>query len=173
MDVINEWGGLSCDCTNKQPRKRTNKGGAVGYGYQCQNCGRWEPRKKDAFGWSPPNQDYDESIVTKFRERGQQRMQERQVAAEQQRESERQEWRRRYELYLQSPQWESKRQAALKRDRWLCQGCLSRRATQVHHLTYDHLGNELLWELQSVCTECHKIIHPHMRDVDINWADFR
>lgn len=173
MDIINEWGGLGCNCSNKQPRKRVNKGGALGFGYQCTNCGRWEAKKKDHFGWNYPTESYDESIVTRFQERCQSHFQSRQDEKENEIAAQCMARRQFYESYLESPKWASKRDAALKRDRWLCQGCLSRKATQVHHLTYDHLGNELLWELQSVCIECHKLIHPHMRDVEIDWANFR
>jgi 5-methylcytosine-specific restriction endonuclease McrA len=34
-------------------------------------------------------------------------------------------------------------------------GCQSR-ATQVHHLTYRHLGNEPLFELMAICRDCHE-----------------
>lgn len=172
MDVIGEYG-LMCNCTHKVARKRIIKSGATNYGMQCVNCGRFENKGIKFFGFSLPTEFADEQIKEKFNERCQEHFRQKQIAADEQREQVRREWRQRYEKYLESPQWESKRQAALKRDRWLCQGCLSRRATQVHHLTYDHLGNELLWELQSVCTECHKIIHPHMRNVEVDWDSFR
>jgi hypothetical protein len=29
----------------------------------------------------------------------------------------------------------------------------------VHHLSYDNLGDEPLWELRAVCTSCHDKIH--------------
>ena len=64
-----------------------------------------------------------------------------------------------YAAYLQSPEWQAKRLKALERDEWTCRGCLNARATQVHHLTYAHRGDELLWELVSVCDECHKKAH--------------
>lgn len=69
-----------------------------------------------------------------------------------------------YEAYLNSPAWKVKRDAALKRDHYHCQGCLEKPATQVHHLTYRHVGNELLFELTSVCNECHGAAHPYKNE---------
>ena len=64
-----------------------------------------------------------------------------------------------YDAYLASEAWRAKRAEALRRDKGVCQGCRARQATQVHHLTYAHLGDELLFELISVCDDCHERIH--------------
>lgn len=69
------------------------------------------------------------------------------------------EWREAYENYLQSEQWQQKRRLVFKRCGMTCEGCREATATQVHHLTYEHLGNELLWELAAVCRECHERVH--------------
>jgi 5-methylcytosine-specific restriction endonuclease McrA len=68
-----------------------------------------------------------------------------------------------YSAYLQSDAWRAKRAQALKRDKGLCQGCLERPATQVHHLTYAHVGGELLFELASICDDCHERAHEERR----------
>lgn len=174
MDVVNEWGALACNCQAKKACKRVIKGGAINYGEQCTNCGRFENKGKSHFGLSfLPNELMDESIQAAFRKRCEAHRQ-KQVAEQQaERDAKWQQRQKFYEEYIASPLWLSRREAALKRDRHLCQGCLSRRATQVHHLTYEHLGNELLWELASVCLDCHKKIHPHMRDVEIDWDNFK
>ena len=75
-------------------------------------------------------------------------------------------WRDNYNDYMQSPEWREKRKKVLQRDQYLCQGCLRERATQVHHLTYDHLGNEPLFELTSICDSCHEQCHPHHQQHD-------
>jgi hypothetical protein len=64
-----------------------------------------------------------------------------------------------YDAYLLTDAWRAKRAQAFARDRGVCQGCFQRPATQVHHLTYAHLGDELLFELMSVCDDCHTRIH--------------
>lgn len=75
---------------------------------------------------------------------------------EQQRQEE---WRMNYVDYLQTERWHEKRRLVFRRSGGLCEGCGEAKATQVHHLTYDHLGNELLWELAAVCKECHERVH--------------
>lgn len=66
--------------------------------------------------------------------------------------------RSKYRAYLMSPEWKRKRLMVLKRDNNTCQSCLSRRAIDVHHLTYDHIYNEPLFDLVSVCRDCHESI---------------
>ena len=69
------------------------------------------------------------------------------------------EWWQWYDKYLASPEWLARRHAVLKRDGHLCQGCLRNTATQVHHLTYERVGGEMLFDLVSVCKACHEKIH--------------
>jgi 5-methylcytosine-specific restriction endonuclease McrA len=68
-------------------------------------------------------------------------------------------WRARYDAYMQSPEWAAKRRLVLQRARYKCEGCARRKASQAHHLTYEHLGNEFLWELKAVCRRCHARFH--------------
>jgi 5-methylcytosine-specific restriction endonuclease McrA len=64
-----------------------------------------------------------------------------------------------YEWYLGSEFWAQKRQAALERANYICQRCFKEPATEVHHLTYVRLFNELAADLQPVCSRCHRRIH--------------
>ena len=68
-------------------------------------------------------------------------------------------WRADYEAYLLSPEWDDKRALVLKRSRGICEGCGQVPAAEVHHLTYTHVGNELLWQLVAVCRNCHARVH--------------
>jgi 5-methylcytosine-specific restriction endonuclease McrA len=52
----------------------------------------------------------------------------------------------------------------LQRANGHCEGCGQRKAVQVHHLTYEHVGQEFLWELRAVCSECHDRLHPDRRN---------
>jgi 5-methylcytosine-specific restriction endonuclease McrA len=72
------------------------------------------------------------------------------------------EWWQQYNAYLESAIWRHKRSLVLERDSYVCQGCMQSRATQVHHLTYAHVGNELLFELVAVCDARHHALHPEM-----------
>jgi 5-methylcytosine-specific restriction endonuclease McrA len=69
-------------------------------------------------------------------------------------------WWARYDAYLASPEWQARRRLVLKRANGMCEGCGLRPAAQVHHLTYQHVGAEFLWELRAVCLECHQALHP-------------
>lgn len=67
--------------------------------------------------------------------------------------------RRTYDDYLRSPEWKRKAELILRRANHTCEGCLSRPATQVHHLTYTNIYNEFAWELRAVCDPCHSRAH--------------
>jgi hypothetical protein len=64
-----------------------------------------------------------------------------------------------YHWYLGSRSWREKSQYILERDNHTCQKCLKRRATQVHHLTYKRVFQELPSDLLAVCRQCHAEIH--------------
>lgn len=75
-------------------------------------------------------------------------------------------WWEAYNEYLDSPEWKNKRARVLARDNDKCterrKGC-TERATEVHHLTYDNVGNEPLEDLTSVCHNCHEQITDESR----------
>ncbi len=65
-----------------------------------------------------------------------------------------------YAGYMKSEKWAEKRQKVMARARHLCEGCMERDAKVVHHLTYEHIGDELLFELVALCPDCHARCHP-------------
>jgi hypothetical protein len=71
-----------------------------------------------------------------------------------------------YNNYLNSDKWKLKRKKVLERDNHLCQACLTNKANEVHHLTYQNIYDEPLFELISVCKRCHEKIEskkPHKK----------
>jgi hypothetical protein len=70
-----------------------------------------------------------------------------------------QERHKEYEAYLLTDAWRKKRNAVFERDKYICQACLVNRAVSAHHLTYDNLFNEPLFDLVSICKPCHDAIH--------------
>lgn len=60
-----------------------------------------------------------------------------------------------YLQYMNSAKWAHKRLQVLIRDNYLCKACGQLPATQAHHTTYIHFGDEPLFELESVCESCH------------------
>jgi 5-methylcytosine-specific restriction endonuclease McrA len=78
-----------------------------------------------------------------------------------------------YLEYLQSPQWARTRATVFQRDRKICQGCLKVQATEVHHLTYKHVYAEFMFELISLCSDCHDRVlnvFPALKDGDFPWG---
>lgn len=61
--------------------------------------------------------------------------------------------------YLNSPEWQTKRQAVLYRDNYCCRVCKSNVNLQVHHIHYTSLGNEPLEDLVTLCEKCHQRLH--------------
>lgn len=87
----------------------------------------------------------------------------RRVEIQQQREQDR---IARYEFYtahIRSSKWAELRQRIFKRSDGICEGCGIAKATQVHHTSYDNLGDEFLWELQAICNACHERFHETQR----------
>lgn len=65
-----------------------------------------------------------------------------------------------YHSYISSIKWKVKRNDAIKRAGYKCQGCgLSKWSVEleVHHKTYKNFGNELDDDLEVLCPDCHKI----------------
>ena len=80
------------------------------------------------------------------------------VKYQEERQQKNAEWFEWYSEYLQTPKWHDKRDRVLRRDLHLCQACLKRKATVVHHKTYKHVGEEPLFDLISMCHECHDFL---------------
>lgn len=81
------------------------------------------------------------------------------------REQEREEWWAWYNSYLESPRWINLRKKVFERCRGVCEGCARSKATQVHHLTYDHVGKEMLFELVGICDQCHELLHGNATEI--------
>ena len=66
-----------------------------------------------------------------------------------------------YRDFLLTPYWQSISMYIRCRDKKTCQLCGSKKRLNVHHLTYDHHGDELnhLNDLMCVCSKCHKELH--------------
>lgn len=85
----------------------------------------------------------------------------RQQLIEQFRQEEQQAFWDYYNAHLNSSEWREKCRLKRERANNLCEGCGVNKVNHIHHLTYENLGDELLFELVAVCVECHQKIHPH------------
>jgi hypothetical protein len=158
----------TCACEATAVRIRLRANGARAYVLQCLDCGR-EVRavKKDgaevrALAEYPSA--FDDTLRERWRTTYSAYWEQRRQAQVDEREQESIAWWQRYNAYLKTPRWIAKRTMVLDRAGGLCEGCRRLKATQVHHLTYDHVGNELLFELVAVCDACHRVLHPDMDD---------
>ena len=65
-----------------------------------------------------------------------------------------------YRTYMQSEAWQKVRRARLHIDDYKCQRCGRGKNLQVHHISYEHLGQAgEIEDLVTLCRECHEEIH--------------
>lgn len=153
---------FQCECERREVRHSIYSNGSTHYFLQCVRCGAYEAIKKShplvmGLADTPPLLDKD--LADEWREsqwdlRGELTR----MATELARRKRNKEWWEKYNNYLNSPKWRRKRAKVLKRDNYLCQACLERDATEVHHTTYEFVFNEPLFTLVAVCTPCHSFI---------------
>lgn len=72
-----------------------------------------------------------------------------------------------YELYLQSEEFDKIRQAVFKRDNYQCIVCGSKEKIQPHHMTYINIYHEELHDLITVCHKCHAAYHAIKNRTDL------
>jgi 5-methylcytosine-specific restriction endonuclease McrA len=148
-----------CDHLWQEPRVALQSDGKPFYRIQCADCG--QKLSHSLPHSSVPNRErcppWNEELY-------QWRLREGAAAYGQCREAaiarRKAEWRAVYRRYLASADWQSVRQRVLRRAFVTCEGCWEARATEVHHLTYAHVGDELLFELVAICRPCHERVHP-------------
>jgi len=64
-----------------------------------------------------------------------------------------------YADYLQSTEWRVRRADALEAAGFRCQRCGHMYGLDVHHVTYERLGNERPEDLVVLCRVCHAELH--------------
>lgn len=168
---------LDCECLNLEARGTRARNGNWYWTIQCVDCGLLEgDRERSYLQWVKKDHplvlqapDYIE-IDHDLRQKTKARLNfYKSVMREHQHrrnvQNLRKEWKD-YETFLKSPDWKRLRRQALERDKHICQlrhrGC-TRRATIVHHITYDRWREKHVQDVISVCRPCHIHEHPHMR----------
>lgn len=154
-------GERNCAHAASELRVKTNAAGGQMYGRQCLRCGCADGpwlKKQDAlaFAHGQPLPVWDNDAPQRFWKDISRRQTD---LREQHRQEQSDAWWEAYDAYLKTREWAEKRRLVLERAGGLCEGCRQRRAVQVHHTSYEHVGDELLWELRAVCRECHDRIH--------------
>lgn len=161
------------DCTHEasEVRRRVTRTNARTFYRQCVQCGRNMGQCATSTLVNPDScPPFDEDINIEWLRERQKRLhelkeqktkeyEEQKAQTEAQIELQRIQSRNNYKKYIHSDEWARKRNLVLKRDNYTCQACLINKASDIHHRTYENLGNELMWELVSVCRGCHERIH--------------
>jgi hypothetical protein len=76
-----------------------------------------------------------------------------------------------YHAYLQTETWRAKSRKVLRRDP-VCTACGEAPSEQAHHLTYERIYREPLFDLVGVCRPCHASLHRRDKlDEAINGAE--
>lgn len=138
-----------CEHPRTEIRARTIRGGSVQYVRQCLDCGEPLGNPLKQTGKAPA---FDEELRNSWDER-------RKAMRESAKAETTQAWWDYYHVYMKSPEWFTLREKVLKRDGYLCRGCLEEKATQVHHASYRNFGKEFAFELVSLCHACHDRFH--------------
>ncbi|MFA5636906.1 MAG: HNH endonuclease [Anaerovoracaceae bacterium] len=64
-----------------------------------------------------------------------------------------------YKAYLQSDEWKRIRTRIRRRARGRCERCGVNVRDDIHHTTYERVGDERLEDLVAVCRHCHRYLH--------------
>lgn len=152
-----------CEHEITEMRRRVASNGAVSFRNQCLNCGGGPGNAIPKSTIKHPAPDriplFDPQIYKDWSARRDERLRAIDQKYIRLQKAGQAEWWRWYDKYLQSTEWRVRRDLVMARAEGVCEGCRSRPAVQVHHLTYDHVGNEFLWELAAVCKPCHDRVH--------------
>lgn len=66
-----------------------------------------------------------------------------------------------YYAYLKTERWKKIARKRIEKDNYNCTICGTAKNLQVHHITYENLFHENLYDLVTVCKGCHAEIHKH------------
>lgn len=69
-----------------------------------------------------------------------------------------------YGTYMASREWRIRRREVIEHNDGLCYRCLSAPIKNVHHTTYERLGNERPDDLIGVCRSCHEYLSAERDD---------
>jgi hypothetical protein len=136
-------------------RRRTIRNGATRPEWQCLGCGQstGQPVSLRRVADWESRPEWDEALSRQYADTAE---------AERLHEAAEDRARKRvaYAAYLQSDVWRAKHLKVLRRDE-MCRACGEAPSAQAHHLTYDRIFREPLFDLVGVCRPCHEELHRH------------
>lgn len=163
MERDNIW---HCDHERTEYRTFTTANGVGTVVVQCLRCGA-KPRTVgknsaevvQAIAARGALLPYDDVIRLNWEASRERLWKQRQAATEAEKRQRDADWWARYHAHLSSPKWADLRKLTLKRANYRCEGCGVGIASEAHHDTYEHLGDEFLFELRALCPGCHGRLH--------------
>lgn len=155
---------FACDHSDRVVRRQNLSDGRRVFVEQCRRCGWTSPHLKHDRVSLQTRQDCPEVDVDLKQDWLDRRLRRQKEIREELNLERRADWFEDHDEYLKTESWRMKRELVLKRDNYLCQGCRSSRAVHVHHLTYENVKDELLFQLVSLCEECHRKAHHNPED---------
>lgn len=176
LDAMEQHRGRVCNHPKIDLREKTVSGGGIQCKPQCLFCGFsvGNPVKKQD---GLPK--WDDALLPRYeasraaeREAIQRQFVQLYRTKTEELEKKSKNWQAEYAAYRRTPIWQDKRARVLKRADGVCEGCLDAKATVVHHTTYAHMGDELLYQLVALCHACHKKAHPehHESFYDVDYV---
>ena len=167
-----------CNHEHTELRRGLNKGGGPIVRHQCLNCGKLIglTLKSTPETDNLPEIDKAQNPAYEARYKSEQdTIRRRYVALQVSRWRGRAEgksyFQRSHADYLASPEWAERRSLVMDRASGMCEGCRKVMATEVHHLSYRNWGNEFLFELVALCSDCHDRIHRLNEDRETGCTD--
>lgn len=166
VDWVRETDGYNCDWDHKwEYRYHIGDTGRISLFNQCICCGKKDtsagalkhdtvPNLKEKINLGEINK-YDLELLNKKSSTYDNYHIYQKLKFEEKKQSDQFHRKYAYDQYIKSDKWKAIRLKVLKRDNYLCKACLEASAQDVHHLTYNNLGDELMYELISVCRDCH------------------
>lgn len=150
----------TCAHPQKELRRKLDKLGGSRLHYQCLRCGQPVGVRVSAKGHTADqieglhlfDEEFRAQVWAGFRARFEARQHAERMRL-------RVVWEECYARYLKSSEWKERRDLVMLRAQGICEGCRRRKATEVHHTTYENVGEELLFQLVAVCRECHDRLH--------------
>lgn len=64
-----------------------------------------------------------------------------------------------YYAYINGPEWKARRARHLLTYGKRCEACHRTQDIEVHHRTYQRMGDELDTDLAVLCDDCHTLVH--------------
>jgi len=151
---------FECSHSNRELIKAKIKNGNFQIKLACLNCGEslGNPLKREAEHESLPEHDLDEIRSNYYMERFE--LEKEKIIYHSKKQNNYQSnWWREYKIYLNSKEWKEKRSLKLKEKNFQCEGCGKDEATEVHHISYENVPYEMLFELRALCSFCHDMMH--------------